>query len=78
MLGWIVQWGAVAGGALVAGAGLGFLARDILDLGQPTVAVAWLVGVAAGIAVDRRTAGTVATIGRGRRSGPRKGGGAAG
>jgi hypothetical protein len=42
---------AAAGGALAGGAGLGFVARDLLGLGQPAVALAWLAGalvVAAG------------------------------
>jgi hypothetical protein len=37
---------ALTGGALLAGAGLGFVARDVLGLGQPEVAFAWLAGVA--------------------------------
>jgi hypothetical protein len=45
----IARWAAVGCGALVAGAGLGFLARDILGLSQPVVAVAWLLGAAAAI-----------------------------
>jgi hypothetical protein len=42
----ITRWAALAGGALLAGAGLGFVARDLLGLGQPAVAFAWLAGVA--------------------------------
>jgi hypothetical protein len=40
------RWAAVAGGALLAAAGLGFIARDLLGLAQPAVAFAWLAGVA--------------------------------
>jgi hypothetical protein len=39
---------------LAGGAGLGFVARDVLGLGQPAVALAWLTGAllvaAAGLA----------------------------
>jgi hypothetical protein len=42
----IRRWAAVAGGALLAAAGLGFIARDLLGLAQPAVAFAWLAGVA--------------------------------
>jgi hypothetical protein len=35
---------AAAAGALAGGAGLGFVARDLLGLGQPAVALAWLAG----------------------------------
>ena len=45
----IAHWAVVGCGALVAGAGLGFLARDILGLSQPVVAVAWLFGAAAAV-----------------------------
>jgi hypothetical protein len=48
------RWIAVASGALLAGAGLGFVARDLLDLGQPAVALAWLAGFALGISTVRR------------------------
>jgi hypothetical protein len=41
----ITRWAALAGGALLAGSGLGFVARDLLGLGQPAVAFAWLAGV---------------------------------
>jgi hypothetical protein len=47
-------WIALASGALLAGAGLGFVARDLLGLGQPAVALAWLAGFALGIATVRR------------------------
>jgi hypothetical protein len=50
----IARWTAVACGALVAAAGLGFVARDILDLGQPAVAVAWLLGAAATVGAELR------------------------
>jgi hypothetical protein len=36
--------------ALIGGGGLGFVARDILGLGQPLVALAWLTGAALGAA----------------------------
>jgi hypothetical protein len=39
------RWAALAGGALLAGSGLGFVARDLLGLEQPAVAFAWLAGV---------------------------------
>jgi hypothetical protein len=42
----ITRWPAVAVGALLAGSGLGFVARDLLGFGQPAVAFAWLAGVA--------------------------------
>ena len=35
---------ALAAGVLAGGAGLGFVARDLLGLGQPEVALAWLAG----------------------------------
>jgi hypothetical protein len=44
----------LACGALLAGAGLGFIARDLLALGQPAVAIAWLAGCALGIGTVRR------------------------
>jgi hypothetical protein len=52
MWGRIARWAAVACGALLAGAGLGFLARDLLGLGQPAVAIAWLVGVAVTVGAE--------------------------
>jgi hypothetical protein len=48
------RWIALASGALLAGAGLGFVARDLLGLGQPAVALAWLAGFALGISTVRR------------------------
>jgi hypothetical protein len=48
------RWIALASGALLAGAGFGFVARDLLSLGQPAVALAWLAGFALGIATVRR------------------------
>lgn len=48
----ITRWLVIAGVALLAGAGLGFVARDLLGLEQPAVAVAWLLGVAASLAID--------------------------
>jgi hypothetical protein len=43
-------WGALAGGA-----GAGFLARDVLGLGQPVVALAWLLGAATPVAALARS-----------------------
>jgi hypothetical protein len=40
----MARWGGAAGAALIGGAGLGFIARDVLSLGQPAVALAWLAG----------------------------------
>ena len=48
------RWVGVVCGALLAGAGLGFVARDLLELGQPAVAIAWLVGVGASLYAVRR------------------------
>ena len=36
--------------AAAAGAGLGFVARDLLGLSGPIVALAWILGAALGIA----------------------------
>jgi hypothetical protein len=47
-----LHWTFAVCGALLGGAGLGFLARDLLGLEQPVVAIAWLVGVAAGLAAQ--------------------------
>jgi hypothetical protein len=44
--------------AVAVGAGVGFVARDLLGLGPPAVALAWLAGAAAALA---------AAWGRGRR-----------
>jgi drug/metabolite transporter (DMT)-like permease len=70
----IARWAAVACAALVAGAGLGFLARDILGLSQPIVAAAWLLGAAAAVGAGLR-AGRRTSRDRGRqRSPPQEGG----
>lgn len=53
-VGRVGRWIALASGALLAGAGLGFVARDLIGLGQPAVALAWLVGFALGIGTVRR------------------------
>jgi hypothetical protein len=53
-----VRWLVVACAALVAGAGFGFVARDLLALDQPAVAIAWFVGVAASLAADLRRDGS--------------------
>jgi hypothetical protein len=45
----LALWGAIAGGA-----GAGFLARDVLGLGQPLVALAWLLGAAIPVAALAR------------------------
>jgi hypothetical protein len=47
-----MRWVAVACGVPRAGAGLGFVARELLRLGRPVVAIAWVVGVAAGLAAE--------------------------
>jgi hypothetical protein len=48
----IGDWTALVGASLLAGAGLGFLARDVLGLGQPAVALAWLAGVAVALGAE--------------------------
>jgi len=53
----IAHWAAVACAALVAGAGLGFVARDILELSQPIVAFCWLLGAAAAVGAAVRASG---------------------
>jgi ethanolamine transporter EutH len=53
----IARWAAVACGAFVAGAGLGFVARDILELSQPIVALCWLLGAAAAVGAAVRASG---------------------
>ena len=58
MAGRAARWSLAAGGALLAGAGFGFLARDLLGLAQPGVALAWLAGVAVALGAE---------LGRGRR-----------
>jgi hypothetical protein len=40
-------------GALLAGAGCGFIARDVVGLGGLSVAVAWGVGVLIAVLPDR-------------------------
>jgi drug/metabolite transporter (DMT)-like permease len=70
----IARWTAVGFGALVAGAGLGFLARDILGLSQPIVAVAWLVGAAAAVGAGVRAWGQTSRERGGQRSPPQDGG----
>jgi hypothetical protein len=52
MGGRVARWAVIAGGALLAGAGLGFLARDLLGLGQPAVALAWLAGVTVALGAE--------------------------
>jgi hypothetical protein len=48
------RWVAVACGVLLAGAGLGFVARDLLGLEQSAVAIALVVSVAAGLGRGNR------------------------
>jgi hypothetical protein len=48
------RWTGTACGALLAAASLGFLARDLLGLGQPAIAIAWLAGLALVIGTGRR------------------------
>jgi hypothetical protein len=43
-------WAAVVWLALIGGAGLGYVARDVLQAGQPLTALAWLAGAALGAA----------------------------
>ena len=45
----LVLWGSLAGGAVA-----GFLTRDVLGLGQPLVALAWLIGAAIPVAALAR------------------------
>jgi hypothetical protein len=52
-----MRWLVVVLTALLAGAGLGFVARDLLGLDQPAVAVAWLLGVALSLTPDLRRRG---------------------
>jgi hypothetical protein len=52
MWGRIARWAAVACTSLLAGAGLGFVARDLLGLDQPAVALAWLAGVAVALGAE--------------------------
>lgn len=74
MPGRISRWTAVGCGALIAGGGLGFLARDILELGQPAVAVAWLLGAAAAVGVELLVSARPPGDGHGRGSLSREGG----
>ncbi len=56
----IHRWAAAAWLALLCGGGLGFLARDVLDSGQPVVGLTWAGGavLGAGLALRaRRSAG---------------------
>jgi hypothetical protein len=53
----MARWGGAAGAALIGGAGLGFIARDVLSLGQPAVALAWLGGAVVLVATRRRRGG---------------------
>jgi hypothetical protein len=46
------RWTVLGGGALLGGAGVGFLARDVLALEQPAVALAWLAGAAVTLAAE--------------------------
>jgi hypothetical protein len=50
----LARWITLGCGALLAGAGPGLIARDLLGLGQPAVAFAWLAGCALGIGTVRR------------------------
>jgi hypothetical protein len=49
----VMRWVAGACGVLLVGAGLGFVARELLRLGRPVVAIAWVVGVAAELGRER-------------------------
>lgn len=50
----IHAWGTVAWASLACAAGLGFLARDLLGLPAPAVALAWVLGAAAGAITAHR------------------------
>jgi hypothetical protein len=50
VLAWIHTVALALWSALAGGAGAGFLARDVLELGQPLVALAWLLGAAIPVA----------------------------
>lgn len=43
-------WATATWLGLAGGAGLGFVARDVLELGQPEVAFAWFAGAGVGLA----------------------------
>ncbi|MET0836149.1 MAG: hypothetical protein ABWY97_05175, partial [Thermoleophilaceae bacterium] len=61
----VQSWATAVWLALIGGGGLGFVARDVLHAGRPTVALAWTLGAAlvAGPVLMRRR--------RGRRGGRR-------
>ena len=44
MLARVHEWATAVWLALLCGCGFGFLARDLLELGQPAVAVVWIAG----------------------------------
>lgn len=50
-------WATAAWLGLVGGAGLGFVARDVLGLAQPEVAFSWFAGATIGLAVATRGVG---------------------
>lgn len=50
MLSRIHAWATAAWLGLIGGAGLGFITRDLLDLGQTEVAFSWFAGAALGLA----------------------------
>jgi hypothetical protein len=50
------RFATAAWSVLAAGAGLGFVARDLLGLPMGLVAVAWTAGALAGLAAARRAA----------------------
>ena len=60
MMGRVHRLATVAWSVVAAGAGLGFVARDLLGLPGLAVALAWLAGALAGaltVAARRRTEG---------------------
>lgn len=54
MLDRVHAWATVAWLGLVGGAGLAFIARDVLHLAQPEVAFSWLMGAAVGLISSSR------------------------
>lgn len=50
LLGRAHAWATAAWLGLAGGAGVGFIARDLLELAQPEVAFAWFAGAGLGLA----------------------------
>ena len=53
MLARIHGWATAAWLALLCGAGFGFVARDLLELGRPAVAAVWVAGALLSVLVGR-------------------------